>query len=275
MDNLGWGYEMVTDPAKELAELCEKLSTNSGKRGDDHIAAMLGVEPWSREFYQIIFQIIERIDLISGILGKLEIDDDLKNDAGQNLRRIKSAFNRESLHSSWDARGRACLGRENTGPIKMLSVPVRAVVSYPKLSQAEIDDVLEQVEKLLVWLRDQQLKEHDFVRQSIIEGLEHFEFRLSRINWLGWGYTVEALREVVSAYLILQGMVPQVGNNPVEEVILKKLGGLLKNIYSYAKATKEGFEAADFFLRMYGAYSISTQATQDIAGLIASGSPIA
>ena len=85
-------------------------------------------------------------------------------------------------------------------PIKTLSYQIRQKVSYPKLDEDDRKELLAVVSELIEWLKEHQLKEQDFIRQAIVEGLEQFRFRLERFEWLGWGYTLGSLRDVVAAY---------------------------------------------------------------------------
>lgn len=261
--------EQFTDPARELAELCQNLCSQNTTRGDDHVASCFGVSPWSQEFFQIIFCITNRIDFLIELVPSLELDEDFQNDAIGHLKCLKQAFTRDSLANNWRENGNKALGRENSQPIKMLSGYVRKKVRYPKLSDDELEEVLGNVNELEAWLKEHQMAEQDFIRQAILDGLTQFKFRLERLGWLGWGYTLQALREVVSAYLILNGLQPDKNEAPDAVVVLKKVNAFLKDFYLKAKVAKEHVDTGDFLLRMYGALAVSIDATSGITGFIA------
>ncbi len=256
----------VTDPARELADACERLSKPSNKRGDDHLAEHFSVPTWSTEFFQIIFCLSERADQLGEIINNLEIDEDYKKDALIHIRHIKKAFSRETMMHTWHQQGITYLSRENIQPIKMLSPLVRKKISYPKLDDSEIDEVLKLTDDLEKWLSKHQLNEQDFIRQAILDGIRQFRFRLERIGWLGWGYTVASLRDIIGAYLALErGIVPN--KTPDSEAVLKKAYGSLRKIYEKIGILKDVSNTGEFLLKAYGAASLVMD-SRVIAGLL-------
>lgn len=249
----------MTDPARELAEMCEALSAQSNKRGDEHLASFFSVRPWSPEFYQILFCIVERISSLMALVDLLEMDSDLKKRAISHLEILSGAFHLNAISNIWNPQGPGfqLLRREDTAAVMMLSPQIRTKISYPKLSDAELKDILALVDELSGWLGEQQLIEQDFIRQSIIEGLSNFRFRLERIKWLGWGYTLESLREVVGAYLALErGLQNSSVEQPNAEAILKKVGKFLEEFYEKTEIAKGLIGTGDMVLRIYGALSM-------------------
>ncbi|WP_192178548.1 hypothetical protein [Mesorhizobium amorphae] len=257
----------VTDPARELADVFERLSPGAKGRGDDHLASQFGVAAWSTNFYQIVFCITERSDALMEIIAGLEMDDDLKNDARRHLKDIRQAFARDSLSKSWQDVGAKHLRRENVQPIKMLSPYVRQKIFYPKLDDEEVKELLELLAKLQDWLEKQQLAEQDFVRQAILESIRNVRFRLERIGWLGWGYTVSSIREVIGAYLALESGLPDVAVAPDAEAVLKKVRAFLKTFYEKTGTMKDVVDTGDFLLKAYGAASLVYHGA-GIAGLL-------
>ncbi|WP_374379494.1 hypothetical protein [Dongia sp.] len=255
-----------TDPAKELAEVCAKLSGASKHKGDEHLAKKFGVPAWSSEFYLILFSIVDRANFLADLIDTMNVEQEIKTDARKHIDQLKAAFSRDCLIGTWEQLGHKYLGSNNTQPIKMLSPVVKKVVSYPKLDDQAIAELVEQIDGLLTWLRDAQLKENDFIRQAIIDGLTALRFRLEKIGWLGWGYTIDSLQKLVGAYLALERNLPQDGADPVAQALLLKLGLLAKNIYSKARAVKEGVEMGQFALAVYGAYSLVKE--NGLAGLL-------
>ncbi|WEX88584.1 hypothetical protein PZN02_001078 [Sinorhizobium garamanticum] len=258
----------LTDPAKELAELCQRLSLPNKSRGDVYLASQFGVGPWSSDFYRIVFSIVERVDFVARIIEALDLDDDIKAEAQQSLEHIKNAFGQTSLMNTWNTAGYgyALLGPENARAIKMLSSQVRQKVSYPKLSNEDVENLLVEVGELEKWLAEHQLHEQDFIRQAIIEGVSQFKFRLERLSWLGWGYTVSSLRDVIGAYYALHSTVPKDNSAPVAEALLGKVQALVRKVYQKASTTKDIYETGEFMLKAYGAYSIALP--NGISGLL-------
>ncbi len=262
----------VTDPAREIANVCEKLANakNGSIRGDDHLAAAFTVQAWSTEFYQIVFCIVERCTFLEKILNDLDVDDDIRKDAKKHLKDIGRAFSRDALANPWDSNGKNKLSRENVQAIKMISPQVRRVISYPKLSNEEITELVGLITELEEWLVEFQMAEHDFIRQAIIDGLRTVKFRLERVGWLGWGYTVESIREVIGAYLALQYGIPNDSSAPDAEAVLKKVGSFIRSFYQKTGLVKEVVETGEFFLKAYGAISLAAQGAT-VSGLITFG----
>jgi len=247
----------VTDPARELAELCDRLKMPNDNKGDEWVAQVLGVEPWSREFYEAVFSVVERADFRLSLIDDLELDDDFKAQAASHVTKVKTAFNKHSLQNGWKQVGALAVSAENIQPIKMLSPLVRQKVEYPRLSDEERNELLADVDELLEWLREHQLKDRDFVRQALIEGLERFRFCLKRVGWLGWGYTLDSLREVIGAYMALErGLDPT--TDPIADAALKKAGAFVKGFYDKTQVFKGVVETGDFLLRAYGAAALAT-----------------
>jgi hypothetical protein len=261
----------LTDPARELAELCERLASSSSKRGDLHLAELFDVAPWSREFYQIVFTIVDRCDFVISIVETLELDDDFRGEAVAHIQAIKAAFDYDAMANVWSHRGLVQLNAANVQPLKMLCYPVRAKISFPRLNEEEIADVLAMVIDLETWLAEQQLSEHDFIRQAIIEGVSQFRFRLERVGWLGWGYTIASLREVVSAYYTLHSVSNGPAENPDAEAVLAKVRSFVQATYEKTKVGKDVVETVDAMLKVYGAAVLTINAIPGVAGLLRHG----
>jgi hypothetical protein len=253
----------ITDPARELAELCGILNFNTKAAGDDYLAKCFEVDPWSSDFYQIVFCIVERADTLIGIVTALDIDEDLREEAISHINEVKRAFSKASLFNAWNAQGTGAslLSSLNVQPIKMLSPMVRIRVSYVKLDADAIAELLEDAAEFQGWLSEHQIEEQDFVRQAIIDGLKQFRFRLGKFQWLGWGYTFDSLREVIAAYKMLQTTVATSDTNPHAEAILKKGLSFFVKVFEKVGVAKDTVERADFLLRAYGAINLVHQGT--------------
>lgn len=256
-----------TDPARELAEICDRLNVDSKRPGAEFLALKFEVEPWSREFYQIIFCILERADFLMRVLGAVDYDEDFRAEAIRHIEDMKLAFSQSSFGNAWNQVGIKKVGPLNAQPLKMLSPAVRREVAYPKLSAEEISEILAETEQLESWLAEQQLAEHDFIRQAILDGLAHFKFRMLRLNWLGWGYATESLREVTAAYFALERTGPTAAHSPNAEAVLRKVEETMKSVFKKTKVVTDVVSAGDIMLRGYGALMLTWQSGQ-IAGLL-------
>ncbi|MNQ92765.1 hypothetical protein D3C85_1081990 [compost metagenome] len=260
---------VLTDPARELAELCAALQVETNKTGETFLAGRFAVDPWSREFFEIIFTITERCGTLQDIVRDLEIDDDFRDEMVGHVNAIMAAFSAQAMRAQWKDVGNKHLSPINVGPLKALSASVRQRVAYRKLDTAELAEILEETGNLLDWLREHQLEEQDFIRQAMIEGLERFQFRLERLAWLGWGYTLDSLREIIAAYMLLEreGIDPQ--DNPNAAAVLKKVGSVIQSVYERVATAKGVVETGDWLLKAYGAGSLVYQTGRPlIAGLL-------
>lgn len=264
------GDNMVgtTDPAREIVDICRQLGRPGDKRGDDYIAAKFGVDPWSRDFFEIVFSIVERLDHLRDIAADLEFDDDQLSEIKHHIEGVKSAFGRQSLASPWNngGMGASLLSGSHVAAINVLSGPVRRKVSYPKLEKDEVDEIVGLIDALLSWLEDEQLSEKDFIRQGLIEGLKGMRIRLSRLEWLGWSYTVQSLRDVITAYMALEREFPDPQANPLAAAIEKKTLDLLEKVWVKTGQASEVRDRLGLIVEIYGAWAIARDT--GISGLL-------
>lgn len=258
-----------TDPARELVELCALLQTGSAKEaGDVFLSKHFDVKPWSTEFYRIIMAIIERIAVVRSLVEQLDLDSDFRGEMLGHIDHIRMAFGDNAFRNAWSSFGAQRLNRENVQPLKALSGLIRSRVSYKKLTDEEISELLKDAEQLEEWLHEKNLVEQDFIRGLLIEALATFRFRLSRLKWVGIGYTLDGLREVISAYLLLEraGIDPKV--DPNAQAILKRVGGLIRKTWSKVEGVKTVAETGDWLLRAYGAASAIYHGSPVVVGLL-------
>lgn len=260
-----------TDPLRELAELCTALSSgNSQLRGDEYLASHFGVTSWSNDFYSILMAISNRLELVKKIIANMQTYEDTKVEMVAHIEQIGSAFGIQALNNVWSSVGATLLSAQNIQPLKALSGLARTQVSYKKLTDSEVAELLGEVIQLKEWLCEKQLAEHDFIRQLLIDSLITFEFRLNKLKWVGWGYTLESLREVIGAYLMLQSTGINANDNPDATAIIFKVNSLIKNIYSKIQTAKNATEAADWLLKAYGAASMICHGTPIVTALLSS-----
>lgn len=260
-----------TDPARELSDLIRALNMPANERLDQGLAKLFGVIPWSSEFYQIIFTISARVDDLIAITASLPLDDDHREEMVECLRTIQRAFGPNGLQNAFVHSMQNYLSSATVAPLSALSGLVRPIRSYPKLDDDEQAELLQRVDELLDWLNDHQLSEHDFIRQALLEGLGHVRFRLERIRWLGWGYTLEGLRDVISAYFALERSTPQDGSNPPAEAMIRFVSKFVREFFEKANLAKETIETGDFMLKAYGAVQLLIAGQTTIAGLLTHG----
>lgn len=266
-----------TDPARELADLLATLQMGENSKGPGSVflAKKFGVEPWSHEFYRIIYTIMGRLSNITLIVDNLDrehdIDEDFKVELIRHVEDIATAFSPSGLQAAWDAFGAKKMAAVNILSIRSLSVSIRQKIKYKKLNEEELSELTDIVEDLLIWLNEHQLYEQEFIRQALIEGLENLQFRLKHIQWLGWGYTLESVREVISAYMMLERDQIKNNANPDAEAMLKKVASALRVIHSRIQNVKSASETADWLLRMYAATHLAQNHLPVVKGFLTSG----
>lgn len=263
----------TTNAALELAELCETLRTYSDQAlGEQVFAQHFRVKLQSSEFYQTVFVVIHRFEQLQFIVNQLDIYDSLKQEAIGHINTIKRAFERDGLQNSWNVSKNNFLAPAVVGPIKFLSPALNPRFSHVSLDDNEIKVLLDDVDQLISWLIDHQLQEQDFFRAAIIEGLYLFRFRLDRVRWLGWGYSLVALRDVIQAYLALNGIITDRNNRPDAGGMLMKLSAVIGRVCRAVRIAREVSETGEFLVDAYGKISELTREAPNIAGLISSTS---
>lgn len=258
----------ITDPAKDFADICTALESNVPNTGDTYLASKFGVSPWSREFFQVIYCIMDKADFVIRATEELMPDKEVTNDAINNILKIKLAFSRDSLLNNWNSKGNSYLNSGSVSAVRMLSGIIRPKYSYPLLNDKEIAEILSMIVELRSWLSEHQMQENDFIRQLIIDGIDNLEFRIKHMKWLGWGYAIESLREVIGAYFALERGGINPNTNPMEQAMLQKINAFVRGVYEKAKFAKDVTTTADFLVRAYGALSIAMHVGQGASGLI-------
>ena len=258
----------MTDPARELVDLCLSLSKSTNKRGDKFLSESFGVDAWSPEFFQIIFAISQRIEYVRSLVLTLNMDEDIKEDAIRHLSTIRQAFSPNGLNNQWDHAVKSFIDPVNVQPIKMLSSEIRKICPYPKLDDAERTELLEQVGELRSWLENFQLKEQDFIRAALLEGIKEFEFRLARLQWLGVGYTLQSLREVIAAYMALERGAPDLSAAPDADAILRKVKSITLKLFEKLNFAKDVVDTGDFVLKAYLVTTTYLAAPTVVSGLL-------
>lgn len=257
-----------TDPARELSDLIRGLNLSPNKPFDHELARNFGVDAWSSHFYQIVFTISARIDELIALTDELPLDEDHRVETKDNLRVIRRAFGPDGLHNASSHSLSQYLSPTQIGPLIALSGLVRSVRSYPRLDDDEQVELLAMIDELITWLVGHQLSEQDFIRQALLDGLYQLRFRLERIKWLGWGYTLQGLRDVIAAYFALERGFPQDGSNPPAHAMLKLVGEFAQGFFEKAGFAKETIELGDFMLKAYGTVQLLLAGQATVVGLL-------
>ena len=257
-----------TDPARELADLLSTLAVQTNVRGDQFLANTFGVEVWSKEFFELIFLILERCDDLSGLIQNSDIDEDLKQGSIASINSLKPAFSANTMGNAWGDSVQRYLNPGNINSIRYTSISIKNYIQYNNLNEAEIGDVLSLVSELVIWLQEHQLHEKDFIRQALLDGLGKFKFKLERLKWVGWGYTVQSLREVMGAYLALEKGHVQGSEGDIYDAMYRKVVVGLKAIFEKIGAAKDLTESVEFALKAYGFVTLCLHGGTPIAGLL-------
>lgn len=245
----------TTDPAREIAKFCDLLKVGSGERGDVFLAKSFGVEAWSAEFFQILNAYMERTQFILAIVDTMPLDADHRQEIAGHIRTLQKLCSSDVLRHAWNnsSGGLPIVRGDGRAAISSLSPSIQPIVQYPVLDNEEREQILSEVEFVLGKLQDLQLGDRDFIRQALIDGLRQFHFRLERLKWLGWGYTVAGLRDVITAYLTLERGFPDVQANTSAAAIMKHTKGVFSKVRTatgMAADLKDGFDLAELAFKM-------------------------
>jgi hypothetical protein len=85
---------------------------------------------------------------------------------------------------------------------------------------------------------------------------------------LGWGYTLDSLREVISAYMFLDSATSDINAAPDAGAVLAKSRAVIQDIFDKTKLAKEVWDVGEFALKAYGAVALIQHGSQGIAGLL-------
>ena len=259
----------LTDPARELVETLALLSEEPNEKIVSRLTSRANVEPWSSSLFSIIFEIIDRSDLVISEVKKLPLDQDVMEDAIRSLKAIRAVFANPKVLDQDINQLRMTVSGANSTVLKMLSSQIRENVSYHKLTKEEREEILQDVNDLFGWLIDLQSDEKSFIRQALIDGLARFIFRLERLEWVGSGYVLEGLRDVIQAYLALEGAnIVDDGGDELQKAILSKCKATVVRTLSVLDIVKEQTDRADWALRAYGAVSALADGSTTVTALL-------
>ncbi|UYY77511.1 hypothetical protein [Sphingomonas sp. R1] len=135
----------LTDPATELSEIADRLIDGGSSAGEVVLANKFGVRPSSTEFFKIITCIMERIDLVIDLVEASNVTSRSKEKTVSHLHGFKEAFKTQSFVSPWThspGGGLQCV-RDHGSALSMLEGTVRPILSYPELSNEEVEEFID------------------------------------------------------------------------------------------------------------------------------------
>lgn len=259
----------TSDPARDFTDLCLRLRSQPVKiAGASFLASEFEVTVWATDFMLILASIHQRIDALRSMIGGTDLDEDLKRTASDCLEAIRRAFTIDGLTNQWEYSVLNHLTDAHLTPVRMTSGYVRLLNGYEVPDDAELAEIITEIEALIGWLSDINLTDKDFIRESLIEGLQGFLFRISRVGYFGWPDAFESLKAVITAYMALERGMPDPNASPPYEAAAKKVSEFLLKTFERVKFTKEATEVGDWLLRGYGALQAIGHAQPAIAGLL-------
>ena len=223
---------------------------------------------WSTQFMLILASVHQRIEALKMMISETDLDEDIKATAYGCLEGIRAAFVIQGLSNQWAHSITNYLNDANLTPVRMTSGYVRVGYGYNVPNSEELESICTDVDNLVAWLKEIDLTEKDFIRCSLIEGLEGFLFRVRRVGCFGWPDSFESLKSVIAAYLALERGAPAANESPPYEAVLKKTQDFLQSVFERVKFAKEAYEVGDWLLRGYGALQAVGHAQPAIAGLL-------
>lgn len=243
----------ITDPATELANLCDALGENVDERGVDYLARRFEVKANSREFYRIIAIIMDRVAALESTISSLDIPDSNVAEAKHDLAEIAAAFTVQNFVSNWKGPGGPhFLRRENTRFLRGLSYQVSLVEAYPVLSNEQVEEFLGKAVELESHLKSLEQNEPDFIRMAILAGIIEFQFCMKHLKWVGWAKSKRSIDELFHAYMVLEKRMPDDNSALSAKKTLELLGSLLKQIMEVAERGKGYWELGRFYLEFSG-----------------------
>jgi hypothetical protein len=239
------GMASVTDPARELAEIAAKFDVGSSLRADQVITSSTGFQAWSTQFHQLVASIHERADLVGRMLPRSGLDPDLVDDALRDITEFKRGFQPSAIGQASNHSGStAAIMRMQGRPMQYLSIAVRQFESYPRYTQEEAIELVALIDEYL-----EHLSVHGdslaFVLSAIREGLAALRFRLANVTWVGSGYALQSLRDVM--FIHREAAADEhVMSNPDAEAFVRGFGVVIGRVLQVVKSAKDYSEASSW-----------------------------
>lgn len=201
------------------------------------------------------------------IIAKTAIRPALRDLALTHVNAIGQAFAKDALMHQWDRNGSKYVAAPHRDPIHTLAGSLHQF-DYDQPTPEQISELSKLADDLRTWLHEHQLEEQDFIRACLIDGINRFMFRLEKLEWVGWGYTLEGLRDVIGTYLTLQGKI-DIEQEPIAAAAVMKLGSLLAKVSEFVSAGREGADNLDAVVKVLRAtVNVAVPAATYIAGYL-------
>ncbi|WP_372096797.1 hypothetical protein [Tistrella mobilis] len=256
----------MTDCARELADCLSQINQRFvDSNPANYLAKHFEVYPWSGDFYLILSIIQKRISDNIKVNNTLYYDEDTKEELERKISSLFGIFSGAALVQGWATTAHSSIV-DAIFSLKLISPRIRDNYGYPAFDDDDIKEILSDVSTMIEWLKDHQMKEKDFIRQALLDGLIHLEFSLKKFKWLGQGYNIQSLREVVSAYMALEQEICNHPNNDIGKAAANKCKKLISTFFDRIKGAKDIYETTDFLLKTYGAASLYIQGSGIING---------
>ncbi|MBM6577136.1 hypothetical protein KCP91_12205 [Microvirga sp. SRT01] len=228
----------ITDPARELSEISGFFAIQSSLTADQIIQQSTGIEPWSTDFLKLILCIHERADVLTKVIPLSSLDDDLVVKALEDISSIKDAFTPKKLRiASNQASSTAAVLKEHGRSLQYLSATVREKINYPRYTDEEVTEFIGLVDAYL----NELAASNDVplvVRHSLGDGMSLLRFRLQHVKWLGSGYALASLREIMEVYDRAAAN-DDLMSNPDAEAFVRGFGAIVARLVAVTKSATE------------------------------------
>jgi hypothetical protein len=243
-----------TDLSQELHHLCAKLIHvgNVNESTDAVLANVFNVEPWSSEFFEIVFIVTDKIELLIKILSSEYYEKKLNALSRpkyiNNLNLIKSMFDKNGIYSNWNSIIVNILTENTIDSVLAVSDSLNDSDKIFKLTHSEIFSLISMSDKIKSQLLKMENSKNKFFVDSIMVGLEKFLFRLDRIGYLGIVSTLESFSELLKQIIILENICTNSSENLIfDRNVIEKISTTFKGMAQLLIKGKEVGETVIFY----------------------------
>lgn len=242
-----------TDPASELAVVCQILSADYQHSAADFLALTFETTAYSREFFKVLFVIMEKIDELINIVDEIPIDISFIVTAKSMINEIALPLNPAGLQSSWNSGRSTRISAQKHFSLGMLSGYVKEKIRYPKLSEQESNELSIILDDLKSAIAQTDLNEVDFVRDAAINYIEESKFIVKRLHFFGWRYGIYSLKELVLLYFAVENMTKMPECSPQVIAFHQRLGAGLERLNQGFKVGRDWKDNFGILAISYGA----------------------
>lgn len=188
---------LLTDPATELASLCEKLSAQGSPNSGFHVLAMAsGTHPDQTKLFEALSIINRRIDRLLDYFHRSDdnfLTERVKSKCIDTLNSVRLAFNAGHLHHPWDHLRASYLNDDHIFVLQSISSRVRETLPLRRYTEDEREQLVEAITEIL---------QGDFsgipswAYGALVEGLERILFTLEHLDFFGHEAVVDQLFDI-------------------------------------------------------------------------------